>query len=104
MGYLITDLKKPKNWVVSTSWFLWCVHCTGAICIKTLLMENKTIASLCIEGNKLHYEEAVLISEGLRFNHTLSTLLIYNCGLSVEGNVVVRFVCGLDDSEVFHVM
>ena len=77
---------------------------TGAICIKTLLMENKTITFLNIWGNKIQDEGAVVISQGLRWNHTLTTLWIYSCGLSVEGSVVVRFVCGLDDSEVFHVM
>ena len=77
---------------------------TDVICIKTLLMENKTITSLDITGNKIQDKGAVVISEGLRYNHTLTTLLIFGCGLSVEGSVVVRFVCGLDDSEVFHVM
>ena len=77
---------------------------TGAICIKTLLMENKTITLLDIRGNKIQDEGAVVISEGLRCNHTLTTLRILHCGLSVEGSVVVRIVCGLDDSEVFHVM
>ena len=77
---------------------------TGAICIKTLLMENKTITLLEIQFNELHDEGAVIISEGLRSNHTLTTLWISDCGLSVEGSVVVRFVCGLDDSEVFHVV
>ena len=84
--------------------YYYCVHCTGAICVKTLLMENKTITFLNISQNTIHDEGAVIISEGLRSNHTLTTLWIWNCGLSVEGSVVVRFVCGLDDSEVFHVM
>ena len=77
---------------------------TGVICIKTLLMENKTITLLDITRNNIQDEGAVVISEGLQSNHTLTTLLILYCGLSVEGSVVVRFVCGLDDSEVFHVM
>ena len=78
---------------------------TGVICIKTLLMENKTITKLDISGNnKIQDEGAVVISQGLRWNHTLTRLSILGCGLSVEGSVVVRFVCGLDDSEVFHVM
>ena len=76
----------------------------GVICIKRLLVENKTITLLDIRGNKIQDEGAVAISEGLRCNHTLTTLWISRCGLSVEGSVVVRFVCGLDDSEVFHVM
>ena len=77
---------------------------TGAICIKTLLMENKTITLLDINNNKIQDEGAVVISQGLRCNHTLTTLGIFGCGLSVEGSVVVRFVCGLDDSEMFHVI
>ena len=77
---------------------------TGAICIKTLLMVNKTITLLDIDGNKIQDKGAVVISQGLRCNHTLTKLFIEYCGLSVEGSVVVRFVCGLDDSEVFHVM
>ena len=64
---------------------------TGAICIKTLLMENKTITLLNIDRNKIQDEGAIVISQGLRYNHTLTTLLIYSCGLSVEGSVVVRF-------------
>ena len=76
---------------------------TGVICIKTLLMENKTITFLDISFNKIQDEGAVVISQGLRCNHTPTTLKIRSCGLSVEGSVVVRFVCGLDDSEVFHV-
>jgi len=79
------------------------VHYTGAICIKTLLLENKKLEVLNIEGNAIH-DKAVAISEGLRSNHTLTTLWILDCGLSVQGSVVVRFVCGLDDSEVLHVM
>ena len=82
----------------------YCVHCTGAICIKTLLMENNTITLLDIRNNTINDEGAVIISEGLRSNHTLTTLWISSCGLSVEGSVVVRFICGLDDSEVFHVV
>ena len=83
---------------------LICVYCsTGAFCIKTLLMENKTITFLDISFNKIQDEGAVVISQGLRCNHTPTTLKISYCGLSVEGSVVVRFVCGLDDSEVFHV-
>ena len=77
---------------------------TGAICIKTLLMENKTITFLNIRDNNIQDEGAIVISQGLRCNHTLTTLWISWCGLSEEGSVVVRFVCGLDDSEVFHVM
>ena len=73
---------------------------TGAICIKALLMENKTITFLGIVGNTIHDEGAVMISEGLRSNHTLTTLWVYRCALSVEGRVVARFEC---DSEVFHV-
>ena len=68
---------------------------TGAICIKALLMENKTITFLGIQLNKkLCDEGAAIVTEGLRSNHTLTTLGIWDCGLSVEGSVVVRFVCG----------
>ena len=67
-------------------------------------MENKTITFLDIDGNKINDEGAVAISEGLQSNHTLTTLWILSCGLSVKGTVVVRIVCGLDDSEVSHVM
>ena len=58
---------------------------TGAICIKTLLMENKTITSLSIGWNKIYDEGAAVISEGLQCNHTLTTLRIFDCGLLVEG-------------------
>ena len=58
---------------------------TGAICIKTLLMENKTITVLSISENKIHDEGAIVISEGLQSNHTLTKLSIVKCELSVEG-------------------
>ena len=67
-------------------------------------MENKTITFLDIGLNQNLCEEAVIISEGLRSNHTLTTLWIWYCGLSVEGSVVVRFACGLDNSEAFYVV
>ena len=66
-------------------------------------MENGTITFLDISSNKINDEGAVLLSEGLQSNHTLTTLWIWLCGLSVEGSLVVRFVCGLDDSKVFYV-
>jgi len=69
---------------------------TGAICIKTLLMENRTITFLDIWGNKIYDEGAAVISEGLQCNHTLTTLRILDCGLLVEGSIVVRFVFGLE--------
>jgi len=67
-------------------------------------MENNTITFLDIERNKIYDEGAAVISEGLQCNQSLTTLWICDCGLSVEGSVVIRFVCGLDDSEVSHVM
>ena len=57
----------------------------GAISIKTLLMENKTITSLDIRWNKIYDEGAMVISEGLQFNHALTILKIEYCELSVEG-------------------
>ena len=54
-------------------------------------MENKTITLLDIGCNEIHDEGAVILSEGLRSNHTLTTLRIGSyCGLSVEGNIASR--------------
>ena len=57
-----------------------------------LLIENRTIKVLDIRWNKMRDEGAVVISQGLRYNHTLITLKIWHCGLSVEGSTFLKFV------------
>ena len=58
---------------------------TGAICIKTLLMENKTITLLDIGYNQISNEGVAAICQGLENTTTLTELRMHNCGLSVEG-------------------
>ena len=58
---------------------------TGAICIKTLLMENKTLQKLYIGDNHISNEGVAAICQGLENTTTLTELWMYNCGLSVEG-------------------
>jgi len=57
----------------------------GAICIKTLLMENKTLQKLYISGNQIGNEVVAAICQGLKKNTTLTELRMDDCGLSVEG-------------------
>jgi len=58
---------------------------TGAICIKTLLMENKKLQVLDIGQNQIGNEGVAAIYQGLENTTTLTELSMYNCGLSVEG-------------------
>jgi len=58
---------------------------TGAICIKTLLMENKKLQVLAISDNKINNEGVAAICQGLQNTTTLTELWMYDCGLSVEG-------------------
>ena len=58
---------------------------TGAICIKTLLMENKTITLLSIGDNQIGNEGVAAICDGLKNTTTMTELNMEHCGLSVEG-------------------
>ena len=58
---------------------------TGAICIKTLLMENKKLQVLNIGGNKISNEGVAAICEVLHHNTNVTELRMSRCGLSVEG-------------------
>ena len=58
---------------------------TGAICIKTLLMENKTITSLIISQNDIGDEGVAGICQGLHHNKTVTRLDMWRCGFSVKG-------------------
>ena len=58
---------------------------TGAICIKTLLMENRKLQVLNIGDNNISNEGVAAICEGLKKNTTLTELVMAQCGLSVEG-------------------
>ena len=58
---------------------------TGAICIKTLLMENKKLQVLDIGANQISNEGVAAICEGLHHNTNVTELRMSECGLSVEG-------------------
>ena len=58
---------------------------TGAICIKTLLMENKTITSLYIDNNDIGDEGVASVCQGLHHNKTVTVLYMWRCGFSVKG-------------------
>ena len=58
---------------------------TGAICIKTLLMENKKLQVLNINNNQIGNEGVAAICQGLENTTTLTELSMYDCRLSVEG-------------------
>ena len=60
---------------------------TGAICIKTLLMENKKLQVLNIGSNQIGNEGVAAVCEGLCKKNTLTgpQLCMNKCGLSVEG-------------------
>ena len=58
---------------------------TGAICIKTLLMEKKTITSLKIGQNDIGDEGVASVCQGFHHNKTVTTLSMLRCGFSVKG-------------------
>ena len=58
---------------------------TGVICIKTLLMENKTITSLNIGSNDIGDEGVDSVCQGYHHNKTVATLNMWRCGFSVKG-------------------
>ena len=63
---------------------------TGAICIKTLLMENKKLQVLNIGGNQIGNEGVAAVCEPLyNYNTTLTELRMFNCGISVEGKYYI---------------
>jgi len=65
---------------------LWCQNCyIGAIYIKKLLMENKMITSLNVGYNQIGDEGVASITEGLLYNHTVTTVIMYGCGFSGKG-------------------
>jgi len=67
---------------------------TGAICIKTLLMENKKLQTLKIGSNQISNEGLAAICEGLLHNAYLTELWMSDCGLSVEGIITAcNWIC-----------
>ena len=58
---------------------------TGAICIKTLLMENKKLQVLNIGSNRIGNEGVAAICEELHNNASITKLSMYECGISVDG-------------------
>ena len=63
---------------------------TGAICIKTLLMENKKLQILNIGNNQIGNEGVAAVCEPLyNYNTTLTELRMNHCGISVEGKYYI---------------
>ena len=63
---------------------------TGAICIKTLLMENKKLQVLNIGWNQIGNEGMAAVCEPLyNYNTTLTELWMSDCGISVEGKYYI---------------
>ena len=58
---------------------------TGAICIKTLLRENKKLQVLDVGVNQISNEGVAAICEVLHHNTNVTKLRMHECGLSVEG-------------------
>ena len=58
---------------------------TGAICIKTLLMENRKLQGLNIGNNQINDEGVAAICEVLHHNTNVTEIRMDQCGLSVEG-------------------
>ena len=59
--------------------------CTGAECIKFMLMESNTLQYLDISRNIIGNDGVRLITEGLQCNNTLTKLIAELCGISVTG-------------------
>ena len=59
--------------------------CTGAKCIKFMLMESNTLQYLDISRNIIGNDGVRLITEGLQCNNTLTKLIAELCGISVTG-------------------
>ena len=63
---------------------------TGAICIKTLLMENKKLQVLDISGNLIGNEGVAAVCEPLyNYNTTLTELRMGDCLISVESKYYI---------------
>ncbi|XP_065906563.1 NACHT, LRR and PYD domains-containing protein 12-like isoform X3 [Dysidea avara] len=63
----------------------------GVICIKTLLMENKKLQFLNINGNQIGNEGVSAVCEPLyNYNTTLTELRMDYCGISVEGVICFK--------------
>ena len=63
---------------------------TGVICIKTLLMENKTITKLDIDDNQIGDEGVSAVCEPLyNYNTTLTELWMDYSWISVKGKYYI---------------
>ncbi|XP_065906562.1 NACHT, LRR and PYD domains-containing protein 12-like isoform X2 [Dysidea avara] len=70
---------------------IWNCGLSGVICIKTLLMENKKLQFLNINGNQIGNEGVSAVCEPLyNYNTTLTELRMDYCGISVEGVICFK--------------
>ena len=60
----------------------------GAIHICNLLKVTTTLKVIKIDGNHIGDDGIFLVCEGLKENHTLTSLTARQCGFSVKGNVI----------------
>ena len=63
---------------------------TGAVYISQLLNVTHTLQELCMNGNYIGDDGMAVISEALQDNKSLTTLWVWQCGLSVKGTVVCK--------------
>ena len=61
------------------------VFLSGAFYIKRMLMKNKSLQFLRIGNNKIGNDGVRQITEGLKDNNTFTKLMLWLCGISVEG-------------------
>ena len=56
-----------------------------------IIIDSATLRVLRVSLNDIGDDGMAVISEALQNNKSLTKLYIYNCGLSVKGNVVCGF-------------
>ena len=77
-------LASPFTWLIDLINVVFSA-CTGAIGIKTLLMENNKLQVLYISSNQIGNEGVAAVCEGLYNNTNLTELMMWSCGLSMGG-------------------
>ena len=65
----------------------------GAKYTSQLLDVTHTLQELDIAYNDISDDGIAVISEALQHNKSLTTLYLYECGLSAKGNVVCKMYC-----------
>ena len=63
---------------------------TGAVYVSQLLNVTHTLQELNMGSNDIGDDGMAVISEALQHNKSLTTLRVWQCGLSVKGTVVCK--------------